>query len=86
MLPFMEPKKIVTIIAARRNKPGVQINPEVEAPGSSMDPGLKEAAIDLLRGIEAKSPMDIAKALKAAFELCDSMPHEEGPHMNEEME
>ncbi len=86
MLPMFAPKKIVSVISARRGKPDVDVAAEVEAPGSEMDPGLKAAAEDLLSGMQNKSVMDIAKALRAAFEVCDAMPHEEGPHLNEEEE
>jgi len=72
MLPFLkDPKKIVSVISARKGKADVKVNPEVEAPGGEMHPGLKAAAEDFLRGIESKSPIDIAKAFKAAFEACD---------------
>jgi hypothetical protein len=84
MLPFLDKKKIVSVISAKRGKPDVEVNSEMEAPGSELSPGLKEAAEDLMRGLEAKSPIDIAKALKAAFEICDAYPHKEGEHMDEE--
>lgn len=77
MLPMFEPKKIVSVISSKRGKPDLDVAAEVEAPGSKMDPGLKEAAEDLMRGLESKSVMDIASALKAAFECLEAAPHEE---------
>lgn len=43
---------------------------------------LESAAEDLCHAIEAKDYKAAAAALRAAFELCDSEPHEEGPHTN----
>lgn len=42
---------------------------------------LESAAEDLATAIHAKDIKGIAAALRAAFELCDSEPHEEGPHV-----
>lgn len=42
---------------------------------------LESAAEDLCRAIDAKDYKSIAAALRAAFELLDSQPHEEGPHI-----
>jgi len=43
--------------------------------------GLESAAEDLCRAIEAKDYKAAASALRAAFELLDSQPHEEGEHI-----
>lgn len=42
---------------------------------------LESAAEDLVRAVHSKDIKGVAVALRAAFELCDSMPHEEGPHI-----
>jgi len=42
---------------------------------------LESAAEDLCKAIEAKDYKAIAVALRAAFELLESEPHEEGPHV-----
>lgn len=86
MLPMFDHKKIVSVIAARKGKPDVEINTEVEAPGSDMDPGLKAAAEDMLRAFESRSVMDMAKALKAAYECCEASPaddQEQEPNQGE---
>jgi hypothetical protein len=85
MLPFLQGRKISSIIAERRGKPpGIEVAPETEAPGQEMDGPLKTAAEDLLRAIDSKSVLDIAKALKAAFEHLDAEPHVEGEHLGDE--
>jgi len=84
MLPMFEPKKVVSVISARRGKPDVEVSAEVEAPGSEIDPGLKEAAEDMLRAFQDKSVLGMAMALKAAFECCDAAPHVEGEHIEGE--
>ena len=38
---------------------------------------LTEAMKDLISAMDRKSAMDMAKAFKAAFEICESYPHEE---------
>ena len=63
-----------------------------EASASSSDPVLRKAddeapfdslfvaAQDMLAAIAKKDPHDLAAAIRAAFDLCDMQPHEEGPH------
>lgn len=41
---------------------------------------LESAAEDLISAVHSKDVKAVASALKAAFEMCDSQPHEEGPH------
>jgi len=41
---------------------------------------LEAAAEDLMHAVHSKDIKMIAQALRAAFEICDSQPHEEGPH------
>lgn len=84
MLPFLDKKKIAGAILTKRGKADVQVAPEVEAPDSDMDAGLKECAEDILRAIEHKSVMDLAMALHAFFEMADAMPHVEGEHEGED--
>lgn len=47
---------------------------------SEFDP-LESAAEDLCHAIEKKDYKAAAEALRAAFELLDAQPHEEGPHV-----
>lgn len=42
---------------------------------------LESAAEDLVRAVHSKDIKGVAEALRAAFDLCDSEPHEEGPHI-----
>jgi hypothetical protein len=84
MLPFLEPKKITSVIIARHGKPDLETHSEEESPDSDLDPGMKMAAEDVMRAFESKSVIDLAKALHSAFQIFDSMPHEEGPHEEEE--
>lgn len=48
------------------------------------DSAMEAAAADLLRAFEQKDVKHIALALHSAFQIYDSMPHEEGPHTNDE--
>ena len=42
---------------------------------------LESAADDLIAAVHAKDTKGAAAALRAAFQLADSEPHEEGPHI-----
>jgi hypothetical protein len=44
---------------------------------------MEAVAHDLVRAIHARDAKAVAEALKAAFEIADREPHEEGPHTNE---
>ena len=50
------------------------------------DHGLMSAASDILDAIETKDHKKLASAIRATFQICDSEPHEEGPHLEEETE
>ena len=45
--------------------------------------GMHSAAQDLINAIHSRDTKAVAEALKAAFEIADSQPHEEGPHTYE---
>lgn len=49
------------------------------------DEGLRMAASDLLSAMKADDAAKVASALRAAFQICDSAPHEEGVHLDGEM-
>lgn len=41
---------------------------------------LESAAEDLISAVHSKDVKAVCSALRAAFEMLDSQPHEEGPH------
>jgi hypothetical protein len=53
--------------------------------GEGIDADLKVVAEDVLSAIQQKSVVDLAKALKAAFEILEAAPHEEAGEEMEEM-
>lgn len=77
MLPFLDKKKIASIVMLRR-KPGEGLEPVKEE--GEPAPELMQAAEDLLSAIAMKNAKGVASALEAAFAICDSMPHVEGEH------
>lgn len=78
MLPFIDSKKSVGHIMSQRiGKPAVELKAEKMAEGGEVDPAIQSVGEDLLAAIESKSAIDIAKALHAAFQIYESMPHEE---------
>lgn len=74
MLPFLKNKKEASVAG---DDDHVMRKPDQEAEYDS----LHSAAEDLIKAIESKDIKSVAEALRAAFDLCDSEPHEEGPHV-----
>lgn len=56
---------------------GGKPDPAEEAKGD--DEGLTAACEELLSAVDAKDAGELAKALKNAFAILESQPHEEGP-------
>lgn len=80
-LPFLKPKATAGVIISQRKPDGGN---EIEGMDGDEDAGLNAAAADLIRAVHSKDEMSVASALRAAFEILDSQPHEEGEHTNEE--
>lgn len=68
MLPFLQPRKITSMLIANRKPEG---SIEVE-PAKEMDHGLLSAAEDLIKAIHAKDAQGVASAMKACTQLCDN--------------
>lgn len=83
MLPFLKSRKQTGLIISHRKPTG-----EVQESHSEDDEiaPLRAAAEDLIRAVHDKDVAAVAEALESAFEICDSMPHVEGEHIesNEE--
>lgn len=79
MLPFLNPRKSAGVIIAKRV--GDKTEPMHEE--GEPEPGLMAAAEDLISAVHMKDAKAVAEAFKAAFEVCESYPHEEGPHTGE---
>jgi hypothetical protein len=82
---MMDEKKTVALILAQlepRDGVTIGIGPtdEVEL---TPEEQLQAVAGELIEGVKACDPAAVAEALRAAFLLCDSMPHVEGEHTEE---
>jgi len=75
MLPYLKLKNEASASGPIESK---QVN---TMEGEEEYDGLESAAEDLCNAIEAKDYKAAASALRAAFELLDSQPHEEGEHI-----
>jgi hypothetical protein len=82
MIPFMEPKKLASVIVAKRKPDG---NMEVKGEEGEMMPEVMMIAEDLIRAVHDKDASAVAEALEAAFMHFDSEPHVEGEHLEEEV-
>lgn len=80
-LPFLKPRQQPGLIVSKRKPDGGSEESHMEG---EEDAGLDACSEDLIRAMHAKDAKGVTSALKAAFEILDSMPHEEGPHTNEE--
>lgn len=76
MLPFLEPKKVAGGIISQRGKPDLAVNPETPAPDSDVDPAMQSIGEDILRAVNDKSPIGIAKALQASWDIYMNQPEE----------
>lgn len=74
MLPIFSVKKASSV---------VRMKPSDGGPEMDLDAGLQMAAEDLIKAVHAKDVDSVAKALEAAFYICDSYPHQEGEHSEE---
>lgn len=82
-LPFLKkPNRSTGISVAVRTPKGTMAE-EDEGQQGQQDQGLKYAAHDLLMAVDNRDIQGISEALKAAFQILESQPHEEAPHDNE---
>lgn len=77
MLPFLKRNQ-----EASASAPIESIKRKPDEGSEEFDP-LESAAEDLISAIHRKDIKAATEAIRAAFELCDSEPHEEGPHTND---
>lgn len=75
MLPFLQPKKMSSIIMAKA-RPGGPVEPIAEE--GSEAPELMAAVEDFIGAVHAKDVAGAAAALRSAFDCCESMPHAGG--------
>lgn len=73
MLPFLDSKKMSSVIM-KKQSPSGEVKPAEDIPADS----LHMACEDLLSAIEAKDPSAMANALSAAFSMLDDDEMDEG--------
>lgn len=74
MLPFLKQEL--------EGSTAVKEDPVKRKPDDDSDyDGLQAAADDLIQAIANGDSKGVAAALRAAFDLCDSEPHQEGEHV-----
>ncbi len=81
MLPFLKQKPAAALIISKRT-PDDPAGKTEHAAGDEYHE-LEGICEDILRAIESKDAKALAMAIKDAFEVADSYPHEEGPHTDE---
>lgn len=78
LLPFLKPRAQTGVIIQERARDTVP-REELDREEDSIDICCEE----MIEAMEEKDPKKMAKALRAAFQIFDSEPHEEGPHTND---
>lgn len=82
-LPFLKkPNRSAGISVSVRTSSGSMAE-ESEGQEDQQDQGLKYAAHDLLMAVDNRDIEAISEALRSAFQILDSEPHEEGEHIND---
>ena len=80
LLPFLKKSK-----DGSGNASGVMVvEREPDGDKVSQNPALEACAEELLDAIKSNDIKKVASALQSAFEICDSYPHVEGPHIGED--
>ncbi len=71
-LPFLKHRPSAGVIVEQRSNTGSA----VESP-EDKDSSINACAADLIRAVHAKDEAGVASAIRAAFEIMESEPHEE---------
>ena len=83
MLPFLKNKQANSAgLFVKEREP----DQPKEEKDMSHDEALDSCAKDVMSSIQRQDAKSLKEALKDFFEICDSMPHEEGEHTNENEE
>lgn len=75
MLPFLKKAQ-----EGSASMPVEHVKRESDEESESDYDMLDSAAEDLIQAVHSKDVKAVSSALKAAYEMCESQPHEEGPH------
>lgn len=83
MLPFLKKQQVAGLIISKHRQPSGSIE---ESSPKGHDEGLEACARDMITALDSKDSRQLAQALRNAFEIMESEPHEEGPHTNDNEE
>jgi len=81
-LPFLNKRKAAALIMEARSPEGHKTEMHQE---QDSDPGaaLRSCSEDLIRAVHTQNAEAVSSAIRAAFEILESEPHEEGPQEND---
>jgi len=77
-------KKLAAVVvgtALKKEPKESEVEPKETKEEEDYEESLLYAANDIMKSIESKDVIKLRECLKAFFEICDSMPHEEGEHI-----
>lgn len=75
MLPFLKRKSGSAGLIVKTREPD-----QNDSSDSDDSYSLEACSQDLINAIHSSDPKKVSEALRAAFEVLESEPHEEGPH------
>lgn len=75
----MKPRAQTGVIVNQRKPDGSKDEKGIDGDDHAME----AVAEDMIRAFNSKDSKQLAKAIRAAFEIADSEPHYEGEHLNE---
>jgi 2C-methyl-D-erythritol 2,4-cyclodiphosphate synthase len=83
LLPFLKPKHqgIAGIVVKMRKPDEKDEGDEIPEESDDKDAAIHACADDLIKAVHSQDIKGVAEALRSAFEIMDSEPHEEGPHV-----
>lgn len=78
-IPYLQKKQIAGLIIKKRESD--TLSPAENDSETEQDQGLESCAEHLIRAVHSKDAPGVAEALRAAFEVLESAPHDEAdPH------
>lgn len=81
MLPFLKPKNQgVAGLSIKIRAPDKAEDSEISEESDEKDTAIHACAQDLINAVHSRDVKSAAEAIRSAFEILESMPHEEGEH------
>jgi hypothetical protein len=83
LLPFLKPKNqgVAGLVVKMRKPDEKAEGGEISEESDDKDAAIHACAQDLIKAVHSHDVKGAAEAIRSAFEILESMPHEEGEHV-----